>query len=348
MAGGPAAGADALDLFKREEAVRGDALVADAELGLAVVEDLVAAAQHAGDVGADLDVVLAGRDGAQHGVVGEDVADVELEEVEAGGDLVDRGLGDVADLVLRVEQHGDEGGALDGVEGNEVVEAGGKLRGKDCVGDCAHGCIISRARRSAARSISSVHRPYLNSSVFFERERFGVALGVGEGGGGELKCAGVDAEKDVVRAYFDDGVVGGGEAVQGGVGAEEGGPGGPELGVEFGGSSGESGELRRESTGRLREGTSHLRAAKGIDCRQGSERPAASPEKPDASDLRVPTRPAAPAEGRSSCARTTTSANEVQAQRSISPRTMSMDPMTATTSARRRPLHMVSRAWRVA
>ena len=45
--------------------------------------------------------------GAQHGVIAEDVADVELEEVEALGDLGDYGVGDVADLVLGVEQHRD-------------------------------------------------------------------------------------------------------------------------------------------------------------------------------------------------------------------------------------------------
>jgi len=50
---------------------------------LAVVEELEAATQHAGDVGADLHVVFAGWVRAKHGVVAEDVADVELEEVEA-------------------------------------------------------------------------------------------------------------------------------------------------------------------------------------------------------------------------------------------------------------------------
>ncbi len=119
-------------------AVGRDLLVADAELGLAVVEDLVAAAQHAGDVGADLDVVLAGGLGAQHGVVAEDGADVEVEEVEALGDLLDDGLGDVADLILRVEQHGDERRALDRVERDQLVEAGGELGREDRVGDCAH------------------------------------------------------------------------------------------------------------------------------------------------------------------------------------------------------------------
>ena len=82
--GRPAAGADALDLFEREEAVGGNSLVADAELCLAVVEDLVAAAQHAGDVGADLHVVLARRYRAKHRVIAKDVANVELKEIEAG------------------------------------------------------------------------------------------------------------------------------------------------------------------------------------------------------------------------------------------------------------------------
>ena len=83
----PAAGADALDLFEREEAVGRDALVADAELVLEALEDLVAAAQHAADVGADLHVVLAGRLEAQHGVVGGHVAHVELGDADALGNL---------------------------------------------------------------------------------------------------------------------------------------------------------------------------------------------------------------------------------------------------------------------
>src|SRR5215472_1151891 len=57
--GGPATGADALDFFEREGAIRSDLFVPDAELGLAVVKDLVAPAQHAGNIGADLHVVLA-------------------------------------------------------------------------------------------------------------------------------------------------------------------------------------------------------------------------------------------------------------------------------------------------
>ena len=44
----------------RKQAVGCRLLVADAELLLAVLENVLAAAQHAADVGADLDVVLAG------------------------------------------------------------------------------------------------------------------------------------------------------------------------------------------------------------------------------------------------------------------------------------------------
>ena len=55
----------------------------DAEFRPAVVEDLVPAAQHAGDVRAHLNVVLTRRFGAQHRVVAEDVAHVEFERVEA-------------------------------------------------------------------------------------------------------------------------------------------------------------------------------------------------------------------------------------------------------------------------
>ncbi len=51
---------------------------------------------------------------------------------------------------------------------------------------------------------------------------------------GKAEPAGIDAEDDFVGADFDDGVVGGVEAVGSGVRAEEGGPRGPEFGVEAG------------------------------------------------------------------------------------------------------------------
>src|SRR5271167_3411749 len=58
---GPRANPYAFDFFEREEAVGGDALVADAELFFEVLEEIVSAAQHATDVGADLNVVFAHR-----------------------------------------------------------------------------------------------------------------------------------------------------------------------------------------------------------------------------------------------------------------------------------------------
>ncbi len=69
----------------------------------------------------------------EHGVVGENVADVELKQVEALGDLGDDGVGYIADIVLRVEQHGDEGGTLHRIKGYQVVKACGRLGRKDRV-----------------------------------------------------------------------------------------------------------------------------------------------------------------------------------------------------------------------
>ena len=152
---------------------------------------------------------------------------------------------DVADLVLRVEQHGDEGGALEGVDGDEVVEAGGELGREDRVGDGAHLEMILRqgwerqrrtrearrgtrwTRRKSGRSFL-VRRHHLAGEAFCEEVpslrlcRFrvtvsvllegkgeGVTSGVGEGSWGEAEPMGVDAEDDLGRADLDDGVVGG-------------------------------------------------------------------------------------------------------------------------------------------
>ncbi len=61
--------------------VRRDLLVSDAQPLLAVVQNLVAAAQHAADIRADLHVVLARRLGPQHGVVAQHAAHIEVEDV---------------------------------------------------------------------------------------------------------------------------------------------------------------------------------------------------------------------------------------------------------------------------
>src|ERR1700722_12441951 len=90
---GPAADADAFDFFEREEAISGDAFMADAELVLKMVEEVVTTAQHATDVGADLDVVLAYGLEAKHGIVSGDVAHFKRSFAKAMDDFFDECIG---------------------------------------------------------------------------------------------------------------------------------------------------------------------------------------------------------------------------------------------------------------
>ena len=115
---------------------------------------IVGAAQHATDIGADLDVVSAGGLEAQHGVVGGHVADFEFGDADALRDFGDHRVGEIADLVLRIEQHGNQRRAPHRIFLDQRVEAGGQLRRKDGHGLITH-CINSRAHFSAAISISS-------------------------------------------------------------------------------------------------------------------------------------------------------------------------------------------------
>ena len=61
--------ADTLDLFKRKRARRSRFPVPDLEPRLEVIENLVAAAQHAGNIRANLDVIFPDRLAAQHRVI---------------------------------------------------------------------------------------------------------------------------------------------------------------------------------------------------------------------------------------------------------------------------------------
>src|SRR5580704_1085903 len=161
--GRPAADADTFHFFEREDAVWCDALVADAEFILEAFEKFIAAAQHATDIGADLHIEFARGLEAQHGVVGGDVAHFKRRDGEALGDLVDHGVGEVPDLILGVEEHGDQGGTLDRIFVHKRVKAGGETGRKDGhrVRICFLGvhCINSRAQASAAISISSSLSP---------------------------------------------------------------------------------------------------------------------------------------------------------------------------------------------
>src|ERR1035437_9082067 len=80
--GRPAAGPDALDFFKRKDASRRNALVPDAQLLLETLVDIVAATQHATDVGAHLHVVSACRFETEHGVVAGHIADIEFGDAD--------------------------------------------------------------------------------------------------------------------------------------------------------------------------------------------------------------------------------------------------------------------------
>src|SRR5438045_9450453 len=57
----PAAGADALDFFKSEHSVGRGPFILDSQLFLAVLQQFLAADEHAGNIGADLNVVLSAR-----------------------------------------------------------------------------------------------------------------------------------------------------------------------------------------------------------------------------------------------------------------------------------------------
>src|SRR5580692_963847 len=79
----PTACPDALDFLQREYAVRRRAFVSDAQPRLAVIEKLLTTAQHARDVGANLDVEFAARFRGQHGVVADYVAYLEVGQIQA-------------------------------------------------------------------------------------------------------------------------------------------------------------------------------------------------------------------------------------------------------------------------
>ncbi len=77
------AGADAFDFFEGKHAVLGGFLVADFQFFLDEFVELVAAAQHAGDVGADLHVIFSGALAAQHRVIRHRFGDLQRIQAEA-------------------------------------------------------------------------------------------------------------------------------------------------------------------------------------------------------------------------------------------------------------------------
>src|SRR5262249_34639285 len=119
---GTGASADAFHFFQGEDAVLSDFLVADFEALFGVLQQLCTAAQHTGDIGADLHVVLADGFAVQHRVVSQGLLDLHVVEVEAPRDFGDQLIGDMAEFVLAIHQHGNKRAALDRVGVLQLVE----------------------------------------------------------------------------------------------------------------------------------------------------------------------------------------------------------------------------------
>ena len=122
LSGGQVLVVDVIDHHHRRAAARRQALLLglqknppvagafphlDAELVLDVGEDLLAAAQHAGDVGAHRDAVPSDRTGLEHRVEARGLVHPDRRQVEIGGDRVHQLLREVAViLVLGLAQRG--------------------------------------------------------------------------------------------------------------------------------------------------------------------------------------------------------------------------------------------------
>ena len=104
----PTTRADAFNFFQRKRSVSRRLLVADAQLALAMVQNLFAAAQHAADVGANLNMVFAHGLGMQQGVIADHVADFELGQFGLFCQMCNRVIAQVAEFILRIQQHRNE------------------------------------------------------------------------------------------------------------------------------------------------------------------------------------------------------------------------------------------------
>src|SRR5262249_24208077 len=98
---GPGAGGEAFLLLLEEDApVRGTLAGADAELALRMGEQLLAAAQHAGDVGTDADVMTPAGMRLEHGVEARDLVHLDRRQLEVLSDCVHEIRGEEALVLL--------------------------------------------------------------------------------------------------------------------------------------------------------------------------------------------------------------------------------------------------------
>src|SRR5579871_4221199 len=101
--GGPGAGAYAFHFFEGNAAVGGDFFMAYADFSAGMFPEFHAAAQEATDVRADLDVIRAQWLLVQHGIVADDLVDLEGGDAGTLGDFFDQLRSNRTDLILRIE-----------------------------------------------------------------------------------------------------------------------------------------------------------------------------------------------------------------------------------------------------
>src|SRR5437899_12826377 len=101
---GPTACANTFNFFERKQVVGSSAVVTDAQPLLAVLKNFFRTAQHAGNIGAHLHVVLATRLRSQHGVVADYIAYFELSEVKTRRQFSDHYIAQLTDFVMRIKK----------------------------------------------------------------------------------------------------------------------------------------------------------------------------------------------------------------------------------------------------
>src|SRR6185312_1215120 len=153
----PGAGREALLLALEEDAAVGRALVElDAELALGMRHQILAAVQHAGDVGADADVVAAAGVGLEHRVEARDFVDLDRRQLQVRGHGIHQLRRQVAMvLLLRGAQRGNARGTLSAgwKLGDPVVDLSPGMLGERRVGTGAGAGSVSLGL-VAQRSIS--------------------------------------------------------------------------------------------------------------------------------------------------------------------------------------------------
>ena len=121
--------AEALDLLVAEEPFRRNRVRArDGDRLFQVLDDLVRPAQGAAEVGADVEMVLAGRCQVKERVEGRDALDVTRVKLQGRRDLAHRLRIEISELLLREVKRGHDRGARLRVPGRELLDLRQQVR----------------------------------------------------------------------------------------------------------------------------------------------------------------------------------------------------------------------------